>query len=326
VDKENLVKSENQPRVSVGIPTYNRPEALKRTLEYITGQTYKNLEIIVSDNCSPGPKVETIVKEFQKQDQRIKYYRRTENFGPMNNFKFVLEKATSEYFMWASDGDEWDKSFIEACMQGLESSEKIGLTFTNIVHIDSFGRVLREYPSFKKFSHSDPYISIINFILDPECFGKANLIYGVYKIKKLKAFIIDFLSNQKSNYYAYDIALNLGILCRVRVSIDERVLFRKRIPKPSYNKRNRLFPKFKILKSFMSNGKSNFNLYKKAILAASAGTKYEELVFTLMEYRKKLVEEIQAYNFYTNSGNPLKLILKAILPESFINFFKKRRK
>jgi len=103
MDKENLVKSENQPLVSVGIPTYNRPEGFKRTLGCITGQTYKNPEIIVSDNCSPDPKVEAVVKEFQKQDNRIQYFRQTENFGGANNFKFILEKATGEYFIWTVD-------------------------------------------------------------------------------------------------------------------------------------------------------------------------------------------------------------------------------
>ena len=40
------------PMVTVGIPTFNRPEGLERTLACITKQTYTNLEIIVSDNCS----------------------------------------------------------------------------------------------------------------------------------------------------------------------------------------------------------------------------------------------------------------------------------
>ena len=39
--------------VSVGVPVYDRPELLKRRLANIVGQTYRNLEIIVSDNASP---------------------------------------------------------------------------------------------------------------------------------------------------------------------------------------------------------------------------------------------------------------------------------
>ncbi len=56
------------PLVSVGIPIYNRAKGLRRTLECITGQTYKNLEIVVSDNFSPGPEREASVREFMAKD------------------------------------------------------------------------------------------------------------------------------------------------------------------------------------------------------------------------------------------------------------------
>lgn len=62
------MKMEEGPLVSVWIPCYNRPEGLKRTLECITGQTYKNLEIIVSDNCSPDPEVERVGREYASRN------------------------------------------------------------------------------------------------------------------------------------------------------------------------------------------------------------------------------------------------------------------
>ena len=40
----------NQPLVSVGIPTYNRPVGLKRTIEFFIAQPYQNLDIIISDD------------------------------------------------------------------------------------------------------------------------------------------------------------------------------------------------------------------------------------------------------------------------------------
>ena len=102
VNTENQTTSGKQPLVSVGIPTYNRPEGLRRTLECITGQTYRNLEIIISDNCSPDPAVEQVTRSFMAQDARIQYFRQPENKGAAFNFKFVLEQATGEYFMWAA--------------------------------------------------------------------------------------------------------------------------------------------------------------------------------------------------------------------------------
>ncbi|MCA6544957.1 MAG: glycosyltransferase, partial [Pseudanabaena sp. M074S1SP2A07QC] len=94
-----------KPLVSVGIPTYNRPNGLKRTLECITQQTYRNIEIIVSDNCSIDPNVEMVVKEFQSKDDRICYFRQLENKGAGANFLFVLKQSVGKYFMWAADDD-----------------------------------------------------------------------------------------------------------------------------------------------------------------------------------------------------------------------------
>jgi len=101
------------PLVSIGIPTYNRPEGLRRTLLAITRQTYPNLEIIVSDNNSENENVQIVLGEFAKNDPRIIAYRQAVNSGGYPNFKFVLEKATGQYFMWAADDDEWNERFIE---------------------------------------------------------------------------------------------------------------------------------------------------------------------------------------------------------------------
>ncbi|PKL51069.1 MAG: hypothetical protein CVV39_00555 [Planctomycetes bacterium HGW-Planctomycetes-1] len=109
IDKE-------QPLVSIGIVTYDRPEGLRTTLECITGQSYKNLEIIVSNDCSPTKKTEEVVREFMERDQRIKYYYQKKNITAFLNYAFVLEKATGEFFMWADDDNEWDKYFIEKCI------------------------------------------------------------------------------------------------------------------------------------------------------------------------------------------------------------------
>jgi Glycosyltransferases involved in cell wall biogenesis len=43
-----------KPLVSIGVPTFNRPEGLRRTLECLTRQTYPTFEIIISDNATPG--------------------------------------------------------------------------------------------------------------------------------------------------------------------------------------------------------------------------------------------------------------------------------
>lgn len=109
----------NQPLVSVGIPTYNRPEGLRRTLQCITKQTYKNLEIIVSDNCSSTDKTICIINEFIKKDKRIVFFRQAVNIGASGNFNFVLSQATGEFFKWLADDDWIDLNYIECCINFL---------------------------------------------------------------------------------------------------------------------------------------------------------------------------------------------------------------
>jgi len=133
------------PLVSVGIPTYNRPDGLQRTLKCISGQTYKNLEIIVSDNCSPGPETDTVARRFSDKDTRIQYYRQDVNKGAAFNFQFVLDKATGKYFMWAADDDEWDTIFISKCVDVLESNPDIVLCATNSALVNAQREIIRQY-------------------------------------------------------------------------------------------------------------------------------------------------------------------------------------
>lgn len=120
------------PLVSVGIPTFNRPVGLRRTLQLICRQTYPNLEILVSDNASPGLETEQVVREFTEVDQRVKYFRQSANVGAIANFRFVLAKASGEYFMWAADDDEWDPSFIETCLAAAGPSWSAMTKFSTI--------------------------------------------------------------------------------------------------------------------------------------------------------------------------------------------------
>ena len=141
IDEDIASSSPEQPLVSIGLPTYNRPKWLYLTLESITEQDYQNLEVIVSDDDFPGEETENVVKKIMEQDSRIRYYRQKDNLGEVANHKFVLEKAAGEYFFWASDDDIYRPTFISRCVQALEDSPKSILAFTSIAWIDEKGQI-----------------------------------------------------------------------------------------------------------------------------------------------------------------------------------------
>ncbi len=133
-----------QPLVSIGIPTYSRPEGLRRTLECITAQTYRNLEIIVSDNSSPGLETQRVVESFMSNDRRVSYHRQNINRGAFSNFKFVLKASTGQYFMWAADDDEWRLEFVETCLEnmGMAGSVMTGINVKNRISNQSISVAL----------------------------------------------------------------------------------------------------------------------------------------------------------------------------------------
>ena len=109
----------NNPLVTIGLPTYNRPVGLKRCLESILLQTYSNVEIIISDNCSTDNTVQEIIKEYREKDKRIQSFRQSINIGLEENFNFVFAQSNAAYFIWMSDDDYFDANYIEACMKEL---------------------------------------------------------------------------------------------------------------------------------------------------------------------------------------------------------------
>lgn len=174
------------PKVSVGIPTYNRPDGLKRTLHCITRQTYSNLEIIISDNASSSSESEEVAREFMKRDSRIKFFRQPENGGAIFNFKFVLEKSTGDYFMWAADDDTWSEDFISETLQVHLHNPDCTLVFSHMEIIDvSTCQVVDKYTP-NSLSYESPFIRV------KSAFSSMvpSLIYGLHKMSSIKqAFI-----------------------------------------------------------------------------------------------------------------------------------------
>jgi glycosyltransferase involved in cell wall biosynthesis len=227
VNLESLIASEKTPCVSVGIPTYNRPDGLRRTLECITGQTYANLEIIVSDNCSPGYETEAVVREFMEKDNRIQYYRQDTNKGMGHNFMFVCEKATSKYFMWAADDDEWDADFVSVLVRYLENHPETGMAFTDAELIDGFGRSIFKYSNLHLLSGKNSFKTIIKYTMKAGVDGKANLVYALFRKD-----IVDEVNRISINYpttYGMDVPAVLGGIIRGGIYIEPRIMFRKRV-------------------------------------------------------------------------------------------------
>ena len=66
--------------ISVIIPTYNSEKFIKKTVISVLKQTYRNLEIVIVDDCSKDS-TRTIIEELSQKDRRIRYIFQEKNQG-----------------------------------------------------------------------------------------------------------------------------------------------------------------------------------------------------------------------------------------------------
>lgn len=123
-----------QPLVSVIIPTYNRPDYLKQAIASAIKQTYQNIEIIVSDNCSPE-NPQALVASFG--DSRIRFWRHQENVGMLANQQHAFKMAQGKYVASLHDDDIWNEDFLAKLVPSLEASSELILAFCDQYIIDA---------------------------------------------------------------------------------------------------------------------------------------------------------------------------------------------
>jgi glycosyltransferase involved in cell wall biosynthesis len=123
-----------EPLVSVIILTYNRPEFLKKAIASAVGQTYRNLEIIVSDDCSPDSP-QAIIDSFQ--DPRIRLRRNPQNLGIALNVTNAFKAATGKYVASLNDDDLWNEDYLAKLVPYLEANSDLVVAFCDHYVIDS---------------------------------------------------------------------------------------------------------------------------------------------------------------------------------------------
>ncbi|MCW8690622.1 glycosyltransferase [Acinetobacter baumannii] len=93
-----------RPLISVLIPVYNVEAFVNEAVLSICNQTYKNLEIIVVDDCSTD-NTYNLVANLASIDSRIKLYKNSKNSKIVKTLNFALEQATGD-FVARMDGDD----------------------------------------------------------------------------------------------------------------------------------------------------------------------------------------------------------------------------
>lgn len=202
------------PLVSIGIPTYNRPEGLKKVIACVTNQTYPNLEIIISDNASGNKFVDDVVNGYLALDKRIKFFQQKTAISPLANFTFVLNQATGKYFMWAADDDEFSSITIEQSLHAFLQNEHVVLSSLGCQVINTTDRSARKL-NFVPHTVDSDYMAKYRKVID-YMFYEIN----VYFFALIRLDVLRKCKFYKSNVYGSDVFLLLELLAFGDIAIN----------------------------------------------------------------------------------------------------------
>lgn len=130
-----MTNSVLKPLVSVTVITYNSAKTVLDTLESIKAQTYQNIELIISDDCSTDDTVE-ICKEWidinQSRFIRSLFIESRENTGIPANLNRAESNAQGEFVKEIAGDDYLDKDYLKIMVDYLEKNN-IDAAFSNSI-------------------------------------------------------------------------------------------------------------------------------------------------------------------------------------------------
>ncbi len=137
-EKDHFLMTEG-PLLSVIVPVYNKAKFLRIRFETIFQQTYRNIEVIILDNCSTDGSLDVIKIYVEKYKEKYKIktrYNRENNNSVFKQWQAGLEMAEGEY-IWIAEADDFSRLDFASClMNEFISNPKIGIAYCQSNFVD----------------------------------------------------------------------------------------------------------------------------------------------------------------------------------------------
>ncbi|CAM3726807.1 glycosyltransferase family 2 protein [Mesobacillus zeae] len=190
--------------VSIIIPAYNTGKYIKKCLDSVLNQSFKDFEVIVVDDCSTDNTVE-LVEDYH--DPRIKIYENEKNSGPSFSRNRAIQLAQGEYIAILDSDDWWAPNRLEELI-GFMKVKNADMVFDNLLYIrENENTSWQTYYEFKNLTVNNPTS------VSPENFIKWDL--GILKAIIRKGILVDHsIKYDESIKYGEDFIFYLEITLR----------------------------------------------------------------------------------------------------------------
>lgn len=125
------------PLVSFVIPCYKLAHFLRPCLDSLLGQTYKNVELLIMDDCSPD---DTPAVAASYSDARVRYFRNDTNLGHLRNYNKGIDIARGDY-IWIISADDCLRSndVVERFASLMEQNSRLAYMFCPAMRLGANG-------------------------------------------------------------------------------------------------------------------------------------------------------------------------------------------
>ena len=170
--------------ITVVIPTYRRPQLLKRAIESALNQTEKNFTLLIVDNHSQD-ETEKVVRAYQAKDKRICYLENREKIGAAANFKYGLDAVNTPFISFLPDDDYLTADFLKDCLDCFACFPDIIFAGGGGCYVDNEGNekpFIGIPPADGYYENPNGYIAYVSSRLYP-IFGA--LLFNTALLKKI---------------------------------------------------------------------------------------------------------------------------------------------
>ncbi len=139
-----------QGLVSVIIPTFNVEKYIERTIECVTKQSFKNLEIIIVDDCSSDNTVR-IIKEIMSKHKQVKLFVQPQNMGAAEARNKGLFEASGQYVAFLDSDDLWEPIKIETQINDMQTNN-IAFSYTTYDFVNAEEKQIKKPIKIKRIT------------------------------------------------------------------------------------------------------------------------------------------------------------------------------
>ncbi len=131
---------ENEPKISIIVPTYNRVDFLCRCVDSILEQNYNNIEIIIINDCSTDNTTEVVTQKYGN-NPKVVYIENETNLGPGGNRQKAYLVSKGEFIVFADDDDYYfEPEFFTKAVALFKDYDNLSMVCADSIFFDEVNK------------------------------------------------------------------------------------------------------------------------------------------------------------------------------------------